>query len=251
MSYEDLLNTSEWKEKRKKILKRDNNECQRCGVNHKNDFRTRGILISHADLKKKYSFSFIKNPNFNIGLILLVNNKEDFLIFKTPLKESDIKPENDYYFTINFADKNKIKYPYSGTNKENKKRNIFLEGSKNKKIKVKNIIDQCIIDKEGYYFIKKEQEKEYVKDSYLLHVHHKCYRQNKKIWEQEDHEYITLCNICHLIIHNNQKIPFYDNNGNKFKDLTPCSRCGGRRIIECYKHVQNGICFKCNGAGFI
>lgn len=30
----------------------------------------------------------------------------------------------------------------------------------------------------------------------------------------------------------------------------PCSRCGGARRIECYKHVEGGICFKCNGSRF-
>lgn len=28
-----------------------------------------------------------------------------------------------------------------------------------------------------------------------------------------------------------------------------CSRCGGEKRLECFAHVQNGICFRCNGRG--
>lgn len=34
LSYEDLLKTEEWKEKRQKILNRDNNKCVYCGKTH-------------------------------------------------------------------------------------------------------------------------------------------------------------------------------------------------------------------------
>ena len=28
-----------------------------------------------------------------------------------------------------------------------------------------------------------------------------------------------------------------------------CPRCGGAGIIEAYKHINGGVCFKCNGTG--
>lgn len=34
LSYEDLLKTEEWREKRQKILNRDNNKCVYCGETH-------------------------------------------------------------------------------------------------------------------------------------------------------------------------------------------------------------------------
>lgn len=34
LSYEDLLKTEEWREKRQKILNRDNNKCVYCGKTH-------------------------------------------------------------------------------------------------------------------------------------------------------------------------------------------------------------------------
>lgn len=33
------------------------------------------------------------------------------------------------------------------------------------------------------------------------------------------------------------------------KRRNPCYRCGGGRIIEQFKHVDAGICFRCDGSG--
>lgn len=38
-----------------------------------------------------------------------------------------------------------------------------------------------------------------------LHVHHKHYNKGAKIWEYENWELTTLCEICHNIQHNEQK----------------------------------------------
>ncbi|BBK09121.1 hypothetical protein [Klebsiella phage 05F01] len=32
------------------------------------------------------------------------------------------------------------------------------------------------------------------------------------------------------------------------KDIT-CSRCKGKKKIECYKEIQMGVCYKCGGSG--
>lgn len=248
MSYEELLSRPEWQEKRTIILERDNNECRRCGVNHNNAFRTERFKVSYSDLKKHFNIQFINDTNFNIGLVKFFNSNNS-LLFKTPLKESDLLPNMNFLFIINFTDRNKITYPFNGSTEENFNNNLFLTENINLLLndQIKNRLDS--IDKEGFFFIKQEEEQEYTKHRNNLHVHHKCYRQNKKIWEQDDSEYLTLCNICHLIVHNNQSIPYYNLKGIKFKDLIPCSRCGGRRYLDCYRHFQNGICFKCNGEG--
>lgn len=35
-----------------------------------------------------------------------------------------------------------------------------------------------------------------------------------------------------------------------FNRRVPCGRCGGQARIDCYRHVEGGICFKCFGARF-
>jgi hypothetical protein len=84
-----------------------------------------------------------------------------------------------------------------------------------------------------------------------LHVHHKCYRAGVDIWDQSDDEYITLCNVCHRIVHDRQLIPYYDQSGRIYQFLEQCDRCGGTGYFKHYKHVQNGTCFKCNGMRLI
>lgn len=32
-------------------------------------------------------------------------------------------------------------------------------------------------------------------------------------------------------------------------DMSMCNKCSGRGFIEMYKHVQEGVCFSCNGTG--
>lgn len=40
------------------------------------------------------------------------------------------------------------------------------------------------------------------KDS-TLHVHHRIYKQDRKLWEYSGNELITLCDACHTIEHQN------------------------------------------------
>lgn len=41
-----------------------------------------------------------------------------------------------------------------------------------------------------------------------------------------------------------------DRNGTRYYEVTtPCDKCGGARIIDCYKHVEGGRCFACQGSG--
>ena len=83
------------------------------------------------------------------------------------------------------------------------------------------------------------------------HIHHKYYIKDRLPWEIEESALETQCQICHRKIHENNKIKVYEeiekhlvesNNLDIF-----CSRCSGSGYIHQYKHVQNGICFKCYG----
>lgn len=87
------------------------------------------------------------------------------------------------------------------------------------------------------------------KDDAILNVHHKHYIYGLDPWEYKDSELITLCEECHARVHNEQHIPLYRINGNILEEvtLTPCSRCNGAGYLHQFRHVQNGICFRCHG----
>ncbi len=86
---------------------------------------------------------------------------------------------------------------------------------------------------------------------YFLHVHHKFYVYNQLPWEYLDTALVTLCNWCHTEVHQNETIIMYsDRTLQNFEDLIPCERCNGAGWFPEYKHMQSGICFKCNGARF-
>ena len=36
-----------------------------------------------------------------------------------------------------------------------------------------------------------------------------------------------------------------------FSDFKVCGRCSGQRKIQCYSHVAGGICFACEGSGYL
>lgn len=85
-----------------------------------------------------------------------------------------------------------------------------------------------------------------------LHVHHKHYISGLDPWEYKDSELITLCDSCHNYVHSTTRVPVYRLEGDKLVEvtLTPCRRCGGAGRFPEYKHVQNGICFRCHGARY-
>ena len=85
-----------------------------------------------------------------------------------------------------------------------------------------------------------------------LQVHHKKYFIGRWPWEYDDDDLISLCENCHQKVHEEETISYYDEKGARLKkeSLTPCNRCDGKGYIPEYKHVQNGICFKCRGGRY-
>ena len=87
-----------------------------------------------------------------------------------------------------------------------------------------------------------------------LDLHHKYYIKNRRPWEYDDDCFSPMCRECHVKIHAKQEIPIYDDASLKRLDdnseVCLCSRCSGEGYISRFKHVQNGICFKCWGDGY-
>lgn len=100
------------------------------------------------------------------------------------------------------------------------------------------------------YFIKNGEELIPTNEPISLQVHHKLYIYNRLPWDYDSEDLETLCNICHEELHNNEDVIVWDENKlNKLK-FGPCDKCSGKGYIKMYKHVDNGICFKCRGYGY-
>src|SRR5690606_1821448 len=85
-----------------------------------------------------------------------------------------------------------------------------------------------------------------------LHVHHSYYIKNLLPWEYKDKSLMTLCMTCHENLHKNKTVPVYNSEKelNRIGELTYCSRCHGAGWFPEYIHVQEGVCFECNGAKY-
>jgi hypothetical protein len=90
------------------------------------------------------------------------------------------------------------------------------------------------------------------KKSEKLHVHHKWYIKDEFPWEIEDDGLVALCHHCHKEVHLTEEISVYGKNmdGTMHPTLNfniYCNRCSGAGWFPQYKHVEDGICFKCRG----
>ena len=90
------------------------------------------------------------------------------------------------------------------------------------------------------------------KMSERLHVHHKWYVKDEFPWEIEADGLVALCHHCHKELHLNEEISVLGRNtdGSMYRTLNYniyCSRCSGAGWFPQYKHVEDGICFKCRG----
>jgi hypothetical protein len=82
-----------------------------------------------------------------------------------------------------------------------------------------------------------------------LEVHHRYYIYSHKPWDYSDSALVTLCESCHKIIHKTMTpfVYYRGIDGLSQMDFTPCERCGGTGYLPQYKHVEDGICFRCRG----
>lgn len=84
-----------------------------------------------------------------------------------------------------------------------------------------------------------------------LNIHHEYYIRGLMPWEYDNDSLITLCQDCHMKVHSSHPTPIYKSLIAKQLDgiAQICSRCGGSGYLPQYKHVEGGVCFKCNGEG--
>ena len=100
----------------------------------------------------------------------------------------------------------------------------------------------------GYKTVGKKQKK-----AIFLQVHHKYYYLDKYPWEYNNDALVALCEDCHNKVHETEKIPVFKSSTDQnpiYQNLTPCSKCNGIGFFNQYRHVENGVCFRCYGKGY-
>lgn len=247
MNYPEQLKTDNWKRKRQKILQRDKNKCQNCN----NEFLIKEL---QKGLFNGYCFPTQRNAididGFGEEKLLKAGidekycnflNKHAFVYSKKIQNWKrtvlGLRKPTDLEFKILIEYNNKIDHliiQYSQTldptlwnyitalNNEKITRLIELEN------------EQSLTDLNWVFMLG-------------LHIHHNYYIKDLKAWEYKDDALKTLCYDCHETLHKNELIPVYNNEYKLIGNFHYCLRCHGAGVFPEYNHVQNGICFRCNG----
>jgi len=241
MTYSELLQRKEWSFKRQEILARDEKVCQNCkNQKHLNHFYLSSIGLSFHKEKiviKGYSYLLKQNLQYFsneltfkdfIQLISTNKNHRTLALFS-------YKPENTSQNLVAFLDVPK-----------------FQDPERPKLIKAKDVEEFSIIQNKHVVDFVKSCDKTDIKWLICknLHVHHKYYQIGNQPWEYPNDALVTLCWNCHEELHKNEKIPYLDKENRQIGNLTPCPRCFGAGCFPEYNHVQNGVCFECNGAKY-
>jgi hypothetical protein len=117
---------------------------------------------------------------------------------------------------------------------------------------------ECVesVDENGRYeLLEYEEEMPFSSTSNaptILQVHHRYYIKGRLPWEYKSDALQTLCAECHQKLHNAERIKVYEAVEGIMIELEcqPCSRCNGAGYFPQYKKVNNGRCFKCEGARY-
>lgn len=242
-TYRELLESKEWREKRETILDRDEHKCSLC----KNLKLTSNLIESSAyffNQIESFKLYKIREPIFNEinkytirNLFVNINTKsnQDMQVYYSLINEKvklvAARPLHKYE-----GIKQIISKIENDINKEAK----LLMYSIVLNLPLENLIENLNQDfsKISWIIVKG------------LHVHHKYYQLGKKPWEYPSNSLTTLCWICHEEIHKNAKVPFLNEEGVELDKITPCLRCYGAGYFPEYLHIDEGICFRCNGAKY-
>lgn len=235
--YQSQLESSDWRNKRNEILKRDHNQCQICG-------RGKSMYVNFNKQYWNVGVNYGESINEVLPYSLSMSDFKKLIQAKT-IKIYKLPNDGDLLFAIsdNGMVGNVIVDNRSSLQSvDNLRINLIKHSSGLLSFVVR---DRNILSNIGNSLYLSE-------NPVVLNVHHKRYIIQHKAWEYSDEDLITLCNECHTKIHQAIGVKVYsDENGYMRQlSLTPCSRCHGTGYFPEYKYVQNGICFKCRGARF-
>lgn len=246
LSYQEQLETREWKSRRKEIIERDKHSCLFCG-------KSKSLRIAFGDNEYYVGIDFSKEKIF----------PSDYSIIESGIRLSDeIEKWNNH----------RIKggsLPGSWQIGVLSAEGIFFytvwttnDDYKNVDVKTECYIARLLCS-DGYVASVLYTDEDdlydlvlyrvYVqKEPVTLTVHHKRYILGKQAWEYGDEDLVTLCQHCHSKVHEFLPVQTYAQVKGELKvmNYTPCIRCNGTGYLPEYKHVENGICFRCRGVRF-
>ena len=240
-SYEELLQKQEWKDKRKVILKRDANRCTICS----NQVLVKDCLVGYVGKEEVKRLPISKVKKLTIYCFYLIGTSNQRMKWKdvVPIFGKLSSEEYDHYIVYYFNSREGLDYEID--------EDVNLNPSFYRVVAVTTAANN---ESAAIY---NRENNPYLTTSYLeatdwlyvqgLHIHHTYYQEGKMPWEYPNDALQTLCWNCHESLHENTKVPHLDVYGNEIGKLTPCSRCLGIGYFPQYKHVENGVCFKCRG----
>jgi hypothetical protein len=233
--YQKLLTSYDWKIFRYQILQRDNFKCISCNNNQlirDNNLCLYALSLFHipfivdpedADKTKPFFCTHAPKTNFLSHFLSDKLSVQEFIrIAVTEKKRLWIAVQNQ-------PDGNS--YEYGIAISKNVKSDSFSAIEKEQVLANINLFEWRFI--------------------FGLHVHHTYYQDGLLPWDYPSESLKTFCYKCHETLHKNEQIPRYDKSGRLIGNLTPCPRCIGAGWFPQYKHVENGICFYCQGARFV
>lgn len=270
VNYRQLLEDKRWFDKRLEIIKRDQFICQQCSNEKLLDFNkneiSNGVIGTDGFMYLKYNNHWFKLKNMSSEIIQSLRVSEFTIQFNNTRLEINKNGGQDF-IDIEIVGIRKLDSFEIEMHRLNDLLNSLIKLNLNKKEYLNDILNnhQHVFEKLGYekfVSILNSEEvfviSDYIKQDefdwiylFKLNVHHTYYKEGKLPWEYEDDSMITLCEDCHAEIHEKEQILYLDKNGHPRLDLSYCQKCSGTGYIPMYNYYYNGICFNCDGTGFL
>lgn len=236
ISYIEQLMTVEWQNRRLEILRRDEFKCKHCQNSKIINSSTPGLIVHHYNNQSCTVFDLNSCKNFGAAIFDPTYKKEN--------KSSQIcyyGRVNDRYIVLGYLENlipMKVNLSYS----------MSLEEDLEEDPKFWFDYYQADIAISILQNIQPEMLKwEYI---FNMNVHHKYYKKGLMAWEYPNEALVSLCWNCHEELHENSTVPELDVSGNLINYHSRCPKCHGAGWLPHYQHVENGICFNCNGLRF-
>ncbi|MFC3809326.1 hypothetical protein [Lacihabitans lacunae] len=258
MNYYEQLQTTNWKNKRLEILERDRHQCQNC---FNSSYETNFIGVIASLYEETSSSNIYKVDDKLIGRIFINKSLANFKTIFAYLIEEECNEVRNYVALRNVTEYDLQLRKYNKElNEVNEIRKIYYENINTgyyKAIEVligKEKLNKLI--RQEFKLLTSEPSKETLENVVEwyhlrnLHVHHNYYQIGYKAWEYSNDALLTLCWECHENLHKKTKIKILGRNGEFLEEKNVCKRCYGAGYLQEFSHVENGICFRCNGYRF-
>ena len=224
MTYQELLLHPKWRERRYEIICRDKHKCLKCNNVKILEDALIGVII--------------KSGLYHSGTMYRFQGFNELRGQKVLMTKESTVNDNGY---IAYADREAISSKFGKIIAVRKRVSELPTASVNGSFFNALLTMEVALPLNSFKWV-------YVQG---LHVHHSYYQKGRTPWDYPDEALQTLCWVCHESLHSQITVPYLDEQGNEIGRLTPCGKCAGAGYLPEYKHVQEGICFSCQGARYI